>query len=128
MSIRHSIRERILQVAEAKRVFWQRQASEEDTPCVVYWIVGGEFGEVDSCGASGPFKVTVEWFAASTDPEEAITLQEAVAAALHGSSWDLANTKVTLCAMTERTPDGYIEDTESQVYQAGCVMEVSYTS
>ena len=131
MSIRQSIRERIQAVSEVSsiaggRVFWQRQPSEADTPCIVYTITGGGFGEIDSCDQSGPDSVDVAWYAVSADAEEAIALQAAVVASLRGATWNKAGTQVTMCRMTAQLGDDWIEAEQSQVYVCGAAMEVTY--
>lgn len=133
MAIRKSIRLKLQSLAGVTatcegRVFWQRCTRAEDVPCLIYQLTGGTWDDIDSCLPTGPQRVTVEVYALSRDPEEAIALGDEIvgASGLHGASWTQDSTTVQLCRLSSHLEDDFIEE-PFNAYVCGGSFEVSYT-
>lgn len=127
--IRQAIVEKIAAIPEVAticegRVFWLRNENADDSPCIVFELAGGAYSSMTSCGPSGPHEAAMAFYAVSEDPEEAVTLDAAVVAALHGQTWTAGGTTVQLCRFTDRLQDMF--DAESREYFAGSAATLTY--
>lgn len=128
--IREALKNKIAEIPDVAticegRVFWLRNESAIDTPCIIFRIVGGEAFQDDSCDQPGPIVAEVDWYAISEDPEQAVQLQEAVRSAMNGP-WTTDTVSVHRCRFSALLEDDYLEDGEHSSFVCGGRLEIQY--
>lgn len=128
--IREALKNRLAAIPEVLticdgRVFWMRNESAEESPCLTFRIVGGEAFPDDSCDQEGPIVVEVDCDAISEDPEQSVQLQEAVRRAMTGP-WTADGVTVRRCRLSALLEDDYQENGEHSAFICGCRLELQY--